>query len=170
MALRWRLRFTFALALALASLLALKIDSDRRWRNGVRRNHQDQLLDAAFFGDIAAIRAHLEAGADINGAPVEDGKLAPESPLSMAVGTNRENVVRYLLDHGANPNGTRGETSPLMRIAWDRSVPHLPIARLLLEHGANPNVPVEGLTPLAAARKSNQPDLILLLQQYHARE
>src|SRR5207249_4462670 len=67
--------------------------------------------------------------------------------------------VRWLLEHGANPNVTSSERdeTPLHQIA--RHGGSRAMAELLLEHGANSNAPrADGRTPYELAlRGANQP-------------
>ncbi len=88
---------------------------------------------AAALGDIARVQAYLH----------EDPTLAdyPDScekrPLSTAVEFGHTDIVKLLLDHGADPNAHEHPCSggyALWKAARDNN---LVCARLLLEHGAN---------------------------------
>ena len=63
--------------------------------------------DAAFWGNIEAIKQHLAEGADVN-AKGEKG----ETPLHGAAFTGRMEVVELLIDKGADVNAKmdKGET------------------------------------------------------------
>jgi ankyrin repeat protein len=84
-------------------------------------------------GDLAKVRVLVEHGAQVNARP-NDGRtplfIAATQPGSTA-------VVKYLLDHGAEPNpGGRapGDSTPLRQaaVAGDAEV-----MRVLIDHGAN---------------------------------
>jgi ankyrin repeat protein len=90
------------------------------------------LSAAARAGDLAALRALLNAGADPN-AGGEGGSGWP--PLMHAVHTQQFDAARLLLDRGADPNlGLRGYT-PLMMAAAE---PDSSMLILLLDYGADP--------------------------------
>jgi hypothetical protein len=97
---------------------------------------------AAAEGDIAAVKALLERGADVN---ARSGGCV--TPLHEAALRNRFEVAELLVEKGADVNdkGDSGWT-PLHTAA---SLGHTGMAKLLLEKGANPNaMDDEGGTPL----------------------
>lgn len=82
---------------------------------------------AATNGNAAMIATLLKAGAD-----------AVQTTLITAARTGNPDVVRILLDHGANANAREdsyGETA----LMWAASENHPAAARLLIEHGADIN-------------------------------
>jgi uncharacterized protein len=101
------------------------------------------LTQAAYSGDLAAVKRHLAAGADPS-APDTFFKLPPLRKASTA------EVVAALLAAGADPNGLGPDDSftPLM-VARDAE-----IATLLLAAGADPN------------RKNNDGYTALMLAAY----
>ena len=140
-------------------------------------NLQGSLNMAASTGDIDLAKASIARGADID-YQGRDG--AGGSRLLIAVEYGRVEMVRFLLDHGAEPNGGKGP-NPLMHLCY-QTIAHTPscnlsMAKLLLEHGANPN-PYQkgGHSALSAARLSEpfkthmNAELIALLQQYGAKD
>lgn len=127
----------------------------------LRQHRQRQLCDAAFNGDFATVQRCVEAGVRIDAAGAPEGLPA----LFCASYSGHEDIVRYLLDHGANPN-LRGMSNPLIVACWRR---HPAVVRLLLDHGADPNARGEG-TPLYAAESTEQPDLVALLRERGAHE
>jgi len=130
----------------------------------LQQNRQWNLSRAAFDGDIATVQRCVEAGARIDATPMEAGG-AGFPALTAASYSGHEHVVRYLLDHGANPN-LRGMSNPLIVACWRR---HPAVVRLLLDHGADPNARGEG-TPLYAAESTDQLDLVALLRERGAHE
>ena len=101
--------------------------------------------DAAKKGDIAAIAAALDAGANANKS---DG-LA--TPLVYAVNRQHLDAAKLLLERGADVNvASKIGGSPLMAaVAKNR----LEFIALLLAHGANPNPTAGKQTPLHVAVK-----------------
>jgi ankyrin repeat protein len=61
------------------------------WSNGDHSSRR--LLEAVQSGDIAAVRALLDGGADVNGRVVGDG-----TPLIVAARHGNEPLVRLLID------------------------------------------------------------------------
>ena len=61
------------------------------------------LLDAAWDGNIEAVKQHLDAGADLN-AKEEDG----ETPLHAAVFKGHKEIVELLIEKGADVNAKAG--------------------------------------------------------------
>lgn len=62
-----------------------------------------------------------------------------ESPLSYASAHGYLNIVRLLLEHGADPNVPEEGAPNGLALYLACAGNHLEVARLLLEHGANPN-------------------------------
>ncbi len=114
------------------------------------------LLFAARVGDLPSARLLVEAGADVSRSSPEYG-----SALVVAAASGQEELARFLLDRGANPNvadrwgftalhyalrdGITAIGMSRERIATDSYWlrPGLPgLAQPLLEHGADPNARV----------------------------
>jgi len=89
------------------------------------------LSAAARRGDLTAIRALLDAGADPNDAG-DDGTRWP--PLMHAVHQRRIEAARLLLARGADPNRSPNGYTALMMAAAD---PDPAMLTLLLDHGAD---------------------------------
>ncbi len=91
---------------------------------------------AATAGDSAQVRALLDAEPEL----VHRGDHAGRTPLHRAVAASAPEVVRLLLDRGADPNWPEGANAPrgaalhAAARAGDR-----PVVELLLAHGADPN-------------------------------
>jgi cytochrome c len=111
--------------------------------------------DAAKKGDIAAIGAALDAGADVNDF---DG-LAP--PLVYAVNRQHLDAAKLLIERGADVNAlSKIGGSPLMSAVAKK---RLEFITLLLAHGANPNSTVGKQTPLHVAVKNGCLDCVTAL-------
>jgi hypothetical protein len=99
-------------------------------------SHAAAIHDAAKKGDVAAISAALDAGANINES---DGTA---TPLYYAVLVAQLEAAKLLIDRGADVNtvSALGDT-PLGPAVGRRNIE---LIRLLLEHGANPNSAMGG--------------------------
>jgi ankyrin repeat protein len=95
---------------------------------------------AAFLGNLDRVRELLD------GDPTLVNQVCDRSgtPLVLAAQRGHLEVVRLLLERGADPNAPEERNAPhgraLYSAVYDR---HFEVARLLLEHGANPNQEVE---------------------------
>ena len=101
--------------------------------------------DAAKTGDVAAITAALEAGADIN---AEDRGA---TPLYFAVRRGHLAVARLLLERGAEINVGSNYWGDVLTIATGKQ--RVDLMTLLLAHGANPNSTFHGESVLHVAVK-----------------
>jgi ankyrin repeat protein len=148
------------------------------WRMGVPKGRSAAIASALlergarYTMFIAALRGDHQF---IRDALRGDRSLANEEdtchhrPISAAARRNDEEMVRLLLEHGADPSAPE-EGAPRGHALWvavhDR---RREIARLLVEHGADPNGPVESSgTPMDEARRD--PELLALLRAHGAIE
>ena len=122
------------------------------------------LKQAAFDGDLDAVRSLVESGADVNAADEHGaGTLLTFHP----------EIITYLLSQGADPNIQTNEygASVLAGLAY---VNEVDCVRILLQHGAHPNQGhAESLeTPLhhalARAGDTDGKELIQLLIDHSA--
>ncbi len=104
------------------------------------------LMEAAWEGHTEAVKALLDAGAEIN-AREERFEL---SALMFASGRGHTEAVKALLDAGADPNlADNYRETPLMA-ASDKG--HAEVIKALLDAGADPNLRnIDGLTALMSA-------------------
>jgi len=100
-------------------------------------NPNERLMDAVFLEDSDKIMSAIKDGADINYIKPATGS----TPLSMAVYNKSSDIVRVLIDNGANPNtsdsGDAGiNASPLH---WAVEMDSKEIVKILLDAGADVN-------------------------------
>jgi cytochrome c len=100
--------------------------------------------DAAKNGDVAAIAAALDAGADINAS---DGMA---TPLYLAIRSGHSEAAKLLIERGADVNAETNIGSALLAAVTKRKIE---LVNLLLEKGANPNSVSRGSTVLHVAAK-----------------
>lgn len=99
-------------------------------------------------------------------AVVESGRVTPENLVMMLRRKHdwhHTDGVRYLLEHGADPNLVIGHGFSAFQHAIVRDN-DLPIIELLLEHGAdfNAKLPNDGTTPLGLAARRGRSDILEL--------
>jgi cytochrome c len=143
-------------------------------------SHAAAIHDAAMEGDVAAITAALDAGADVDESDgsatplyiavfmghIQAAKLLMErgadvnaqtalgSPLMAAMGKDKIDLLNLLLDGGANPN-SEGSSQPALHVAVNLGC--LDCVKALVEAGADVNARAEdGKTPLHLATRSKQ--------------
>jgi cytochrome c len=103
------------------------------------------LHDAAREGDVAAIAAALDGGADVN---ADDGGTA----LYIAAKRGHLEAVRLLIERGADVNGySKSGTALLAAVSRNK----IEVIRLLLEKGADPNLQFDGDSVLHVAARGS---------------
>ena len=95
-----------------------------------------ELIAAVRAGDAAGVRAALAAGA--NPAARDPESPAHSTALAGAAGRGNLEMIRLLLDAGADVNDGGPHVRPLCRAAH---VGHLDAVKLLVAHGADVNLP-----------------------------
>jgi len=121
-------------------LLSLTLFGSISYAMPGKKGYDQKFFDAIRSRDEAAIKLHLDNGADANSVQAASGN----SPLHWALNTlNKATVVRLLLDHGADVNAQDklGLTALHTAVNVDSAgvlVDSEAIARLLLERGSDP--------------------------------
>jgi uncharacterized protein len=123
------------------------------------------LYDACAIGKVDRVKSILKRSPSLLNAYASDGF----QPLGLAAFFGHVEVVRFLLESGAEvntPSQNGLKVTPLNSAAAGR---HYEIALLLLEKGANPNLRQEGdFVPLHAAAQNGQVEMVKVLLQYGA--
>ena len=128
---------------------------------------------ATHFEDLEMVQVLLDYGLDVN-ARDNFGF----TPLTFALEYRSKNidpgVVRFLLDHGADPNVAKYQNGTPLHRASERHRAsrsrRIEMARLLVEHGANVEAQDNrGKTPLDVATEEQHDEIIKLLLERRAR-
>lgn len=130
------------------------------------------LNTAAHTGDIGRVRQLLAEDASLANRVGDHGGyyLGAGTPLQNAAATGRMDIVKLLLEHGADPNLPEEHIAPRGRALYAAVYSgHYEIAHLLLEKGASPNQPVESSADALSIAMMNKDDrMVELLRSYGA--
>ena len=139
-------------------------NDDAMARHLLARGAEYSITVAAALGDESRAKELLGGGRESATRPEACGKRA----LSAAAERGHEQIVRLLLDAGADPNLPEGRNCPRGFALWAAARHgHRAIAELLLAVGADPNAEVESSgTPTSAAEGA---DLRALLYRHGGR-
>lgn len=132
------------------------------------------ICTAAYIGDLARVRELLDQDATLANRPSEyvTYYACSGTPLRNAAAAGNMEIVKLLLERGADPNLPEEGIAPrghaLYSAVYHR---HLEVARFLLEKGAYPNVAVESSadTLSIAILHEDQPAIRLLCAHGAAR-
>lgn len=153
----------------LKALIAAGADVDRRflWEAGRAEYRSTPLMVAVFRGAPGAVRVLLEAGANPNlyeevRAVGEAGGPWDRRAYGVLSMSTTNEIVRLLLNGGADPNLSSSGWTPLMAAASERDPEK---ARMLLAHGADPDARnSEGETAAMIAEKAGAPEVLDVLR------
>ena len=129
--------------------------------NGTTDGSQSYLQIAVCSGEITFVRSLIEHGAD----PCFIPEWGAWPPLIDAVHLGAENIVKYLLDHGADVNQRSiidGEYTALWEAAFFGKSS---VVAILLDYGADPELRevVNETSPLDVAQENNHHEVVTLL-------
>ncbi len=138
---------------------------------GVSVDHPDRQGRTALYE--AAKYGHVELVEDLHGrgaALVVHAFNAGHTPLHVAAENQRVDVMRYLLDHGVDPDvRNHWEQTPLLQLAMLSRSTDTAAAALLLERGADPSAAdFRGFTPLHVAARRGDVSHVRLLVRHGA--
>jgi ankyrin repeat protein len=116
---------------------------------------------AVFFAQPEAVKALLDAGAEVNLPSRESMKV---TPLASAAAAKQTEIARLLIAHGANVNARAASGHiPLHEASANGNVE---LVKLLIDSGADINAKSdEGKTPLDFATEHKRPEVIALLKE-----
>ena len=124
------------------------------------------LEECAMGGSVSGAEILLDLGADITTR--DDDRNSDFTPLHWAVYYNHTEMVRFLLDRGADTEETTSDNQETaLHIACREGEPN--IIKLLLERGANVNAKdSSSMTPLHVAARTGEQGNCELLVKYGA--
>ena len=103
---------------------------------------------------LEMIKLFIKYGADVN------YKNGSKSPLFNACEKGNVEIIKYLLENGANPND---KPYPLIKACSFH--PSYDVVKLLLDYGANPNVTDNKIIPLCSLIQKGSFDIIELMTE-----
>jgi ankyrin repeat protein len=117
---------------------------------------------AAVFGRLDVVRYLADHGAEVNASAANGGGY---NALTGAVASGHTEIVRWLLQNGANPNHRYGTGySPLLTAAANG---HFEIVKLLLTHGADLHATTnDGKSAVSLATERSHPAVVEFLHSY----
>jgi ankyrin repeat protein len=119
------------------------------------------LLNASHFGLVDVVKAIVKKNVDVNQRSINTA-----TPIMCAAGENHVEIVRFLLDNGANPQAQQADgNSALHHAAQNGS--SIEIIKALTEAGADPKLKNnKGDTPVGLARSKGHTSVATFLEQY----
>ncbi len=126
-------------------------------------NGHTPLMESASHGFVECAKLLIDAGAGVNTHSNE----FKETALTLASYKGHANMVRFLLEHHADPEHKTDEMhTALMEACMDG---HVEVARILIEHGSSVNIPQDSFeSPLTLAACGGHVELANLLIDHHA--
>ena len=125
-----------------------------------QRPLNEKLEDSVNKGDAHEVKQLLAQGTK----PDNMNKL-----LHTAVRQNDSEIVKILLDAGADVNAITSSTLPILHKALLQPVNSSAMVKILVEAGADVNTNIVGTTPLDMAYKGGAADSVKILEKYGAK-
>jgi ankyrin repeat protein len=123
------------------------------------------IFEAAAMGRLDLVREIVDQEPEQANAIARDGF----QPLGLSSYFGHEEVVRYLIEKGAEVNAPSKNMQRVTPLHSAVAGCHLEIAHMLLHNGANPNMAqTGGYTPLHGAAQNGQLELVQLLLEHGA--
>lgn len=121
----------------------------------------DTLYRAAGDGNTSRVSALLDSGVEVNARTSDDSYA-----LNRAAVYNQAEMVRLLLEHGADPNVQNGEGDTPLICATKYAGGHAPTVKLLVEGGTDLTITDKsGKTALDYAKAKDQQEAVALLEE-----
>jgi len=132
---------------------------------------ESALIDAAWKGNIEAVKQHLADGVDVNAkdeegwTPLHWAAMATEGMLGNRGPRDHKEIAELLIAKGADVNAKdESESTPLHSAAL---FGHKEIAELLIAKGADVNAKTKsGMTPLDKAIENDETETADLLRKH----
>ncbi|MCC7260712.1 MAG: ankyrin repeat domain-containing protein [Alphaproteobacteria bacterium] len=137
--------------------LSLLLTSTAVAQDDAATSFNDNFVDAAETDNLTALKSMVKAG-----KPVDSQGAFQTTALMRAAYHGYDDVVKYLLNAGADPNLTDIGGATALHLATRQG--HAGVAKQLIEFGAEVDaVDGEGWTPLMRAALTEKPELVDLL-------
>jgi ankyrin repeat protein len=136
--------------------------------NYTGRTHTTLLILAVVSGSLETVHTLMEAGAN-RSLPALWGTT--RNPLQAAVEIGTENIVRYLLQQGADPNESPAPRAGATAFRLAAITGYIGIAAMLMDKGAYMNAKpalLDGRTAFEGATEHGRIDMMLYLVQHGA--
>jgi ankyrin repeat protein len=138
----------------------------------------DDLLDACDRGDVKTVKTVLSNGVKINGK-AESGKLAGKTPLMVASSKGKREIVKLLIENGADLNirdegkgsSKRQNFEGWTALHYAADADQDQVVKILVQNGADVNIRTKnGLSAMQIARLWQNEDMIRILKNAGAEE
>jgi ankyrin repeat protein len=126
----------------------------------VSRGATYDLTIASALGDLAGVRQML----DDNPSRISETRPNGRRPLSVAVESGHDDIVRLLLERGANPRWEERDAPRGTSLHSASRLGNLAMVKLLLEHGADPNEEIDSTS--SAVVFAATPEIRALLESH----